>query len=61
MQRWVCVCVQDLGYPAPKCKFCGGKGYWEEEVNEFEGLSDEEIAAMDGVDSGKFFDLEMRE
>jgi len=29
-KKWVCDCVLELGYPAPKCKFCGGKGYWEE-------------------------------
>jgi len=32
-KRWVCSCVLELGYPVPKCRFCKGKGYWEEIEN----------------------------
>ena len=34
IKRWVCSCVLEFGHPAPKCKFCGGRGYCEEDVED---------------------------
>jgi len=52
--KWVCSCVQDLGSPAPRCKFCGGKGFWVEKIAEVypEILAIARgIAIGDGVDT----------